>query len=101
MAEYAQVGKSALFQAQFPDYQTGRESEVYYTVYNSDGTVFIARTNSGVKEYGNGSYGVNLTFTQKNSYSIAWDLNNEMYTGEEINVLDFNELENIYRGYAS
>jgi hypothetical protein len=63
---------------------------VYYTVFNNDGSIFIPRTNTGVQEFGGGCFGVVLTFTSENNWSIVWDINGTQYkAGEEIMVHDF------------
>ena len=54
----------------------------------SDGTVFEARTNSGVIEFGNGIYGVRKTFSAEGSFSIVWDITGTDFTaGEDIQVV--------------
>ena len=48
-----------LYSVIFPrSISTGKDA--YYKIFNSDGTVHTARTNTGVIDYGDGMYGVVL-----------------------------------------
>ena len=95
-----QRGNELLYQVNFPASQADKKSSVYYTVYNNDESVFLARTNNGVLEFGDGSYGVNLTFNNEDSYSIYWEIDGTPYkASEDINIFDFRELVQ-YSGYG-
>lgn len=96
-----QTGKEEILHVNFPKSQAGKSTDVYYTIYNSDGTEFVSRTNSGVIEYGLGKYGIKKTFLINGAYAIYWDIDGLQYNaGEEINVLDFNAVD-IYTGYGN
>ena len=81
------VGLSFIYQGNFPKSKSGSLSDVYYTIYNSDGTVYQARGQSGVVELGDGAYGVLLTFSERGNWSIHWDIDSTSYVAnEEINI---------------
>ena len=65
----------------------GRVTDVYYTVYDSAGSVSGARTNSGVYELGSstGIYGASVSIANNFQGSIFWDVNGtSVYAVEEI-----------------
>ena len=55
----------------------GRVSDVYFTIYDSAGSVSAARTNTGVYELGSstGVYGVSVSIANDFQGSIFWDVN--------------------------
>lgn len=85
------VGSLNLYLANFRPTLAGKISDVFYTIFNSDGTVFTARTQSGVVEFLGGGYGVNLSFATVASYEIHWDIDgiSNAKANEEINIFDF------------
>ena len=84
------TGLITLFQVNFPKSQAG-SSDVYYTIYNGDGTVYQARTKTDVDELGEGAYGILLQFADVGNWSIHWDIDSTSYVAnEEINVQDPN-----------
>ena len=94
------IGKQTLFQSNFPKSRGGLLSNVYYTVYNASGSVYLSRRQNNLVELGQGSYGLVLTFSAEGNYSIWWDINNSPYiASEEINVVDFTQ-QNLYSGYG-
>ena len=50
-----QVSVSSFYQANFPISQTGKLSDIYYTIYNEDGTIHTTRTQTNIKEFGEGA----------------------------------------------
>ncbi len=95
-----QPGYQILYQFNVPKSQAGKKVLIYYTVYNSDETIFIARTQSGVKEFGEGAYGVLLSFPDEASYSIHWEIDGTPYIGnEEINIFNYRSVVD-YDGYG-
>jgi hypothetical protein len=95
-----QSAYSLLYQANFPKSQAGKKSSVYYTVYNSDESIYVAKTNNGVVELGDGSYGVMLQFNTEGSWSIFWEIDSTPYVAsEEINTFDFRAIIE-YTGYG-
>jgi len=65
----------------------GRVSDVYFTIYDSAGSVSAARTNTGVYELGSstGVYGVSVSIANDFQGSIFWDVNStSVYAAEEI-----------------
>ena len=95
-----QTGYYMLFQANFPKSQAGKLSDVYYTIYNSDGSIHTARTNSGIVELGAGSYGVKLSFLDESNWSIWWDIDSTPYVAsEEINAFNYRSVVD-YDGYG-
>ena len=86
------------YMAKFPSSAAGLLSDVVYTIYNDDGSVRTAQTNSGIYETQDGSYGVKLTLPS-GGYSISWKIINTRYTAsEDININDFTGQE-IVNGY--
>ena len=87
------IGNNYLYQVNFPRSQRNKLSKVYYTVYNNDGTTYTAQTQTGIVEFGNGSYGVMLGFSQAGSWSLQWIIQNTPYVaGEEIKIYDDHEV---------
>lgn len=100
MPSMIQRNKSVLLQVNFPASQAGKASDVYYTVYNEDESVYLSRRNTNVLEFGAGAYGVLLSFSSEVNYSIHWDIDSTPYVAnEEITVHDFQRLV-IYSGYG-
>lgn len=94
------VNTANLYYAAFPKSIVGQTANLYYTVYNSDGTVYLSRRQTGIQEYAYGGYGVLLTFSAEGSWSIVWDIENTPYTAkEEINIYDYTTAKN-YTGYG-
>ena len=65
----------------------GRVSDIYYTIYDSAGSVSSVRTNTGVYELGSstGIYGVSTSIANNFQGSIFWDVNGtSVYAVEEI-----------------
>jgi len=83
------IGKPFLYQATFPPALTGKTGDVYYTIYNANGSVYTAKTQAGVNELGAGSYGVVLTFNNAVTLSIYWEMEGTPYVASEtINIYD-------------
>lgn len=94
------VNEEKLFQANFNKRRSGLTGSVYYTLYKHDGTIYQARTSSGVTEYGDAKYGVKLTLNFYGNLSIYWDIDGtNIDASEEIQITDFTAGQ-IYRGYA-
>ena len=65
----------------------GRTGDVYYTVYDSAGSVSTARTNTGVYELGGstGIYAASVSIANSFQGSIFWDISGtSVYAVEEI-----------------
>ena len=83
------VGRSHIYRVSFPAI-VSEGKDIFYTIYNADGSVYQARTNSNVVEYGGGIFGIELTFASEGNYEIQWDIDGTNYeAGEEINIYDF------------
>ncbi len=79
----ADVGIPAILSVNFPQNQAGKLGSVYYEIRTGDGGTRTARTNSGVIEYGNGVYGVEITFSVEESLLILWDIDGTSYSASE------------------
>lgn len=92
------IGENIFYKVSFPECLSSGK-QVYYTVYNSDGSTYIARTNSGVVDFENGNFGVSLIFNDAGGYLIVWDIDSTTYTvSEEINIYNYgsdSDIENI------
>lgn len=89
------INELMLYSVEFPSCLSAG-LDVYYTVYNADGSVYLSRRNTGVIDFGNGKFGVELTFATGGGYYIIWDLNGTSYTaGEEINIYDYGSDDDI------
>ena len=94
------LNSTVTYVANFPKSQEGNLGDVYYRILNGDGTVHTARTNSGVAEYGDGSYGIELAFSTEGGYVIKWDIDGTIYsTHEDIDIHKFVS-DNVYSGYG-
>ena len=72
-----------LISASFGTVNTG--SSVYYTILNSDKSIYQARTNVGVTELatGSGTYGVSVPTSTLAGRSVVWDINDTSKTACE------------------
>lgn len=79
----ADVGIPAILSVGFPVSQAGKLGSVYYELRTGNGGTRMPRTNADVIEYGNGSYGIERTFTVEESLLINWDIDGTNYTASE------------------
>lgn len=86
-----------LITANFGTTHTG--ASIYYTIYNSDGTTYQARTTTGVTELvaGSGLYGVVVPNPTLIGKTVVWDKDTTSICLAETFYPDFNELIQIAR----
>jgi hypothetical protein len=89
------------FEFNVPSYISGQLGNVYYTVYDSTGSIYLSRRNTNVYVTNTGAYLVNLTFPSEGGYSIHWDITGFNFVGnEEILVFNFRTTTVYYTGYG-
>lgn len=85
-----QVGEVFISLVNFGYSKQGLLTDVHYEIFNSDGSIYLSRRQDNVIEFGNGTYGVPLSFSNKGSFVIAWEIEGTSYTAsEEIIVFDY------------
>jgi hypothetical protein len=67
------INVASLVMAQFQTNQAGKS--VYYRVVNSSNVQVVARTSTGIVEYGAGAYGVMITLATAGDYVVQFDIN--------------------------
>lgn len=86
MADFKLSDSEKIVSAQFPAGMEG--SDVHYTIYNQDQTVAVARTNSGVIDYGKGFFEVDVgsLLTSIGEYVIIFDIDSKRFAPERIRI---------------
>jgi hypothetical protein len=85
----AAINVSMQYNVSFPA-SLSEGKDVYFTVFNKDGSNYITRNKTGVRTFGGGCYGVLLTFYAEDNWAIVWDIDGTPYkAGEEICVYDY------------
>ena len=86
---------TTIFKVQFPECLIDG-NDIYYTVYNADGTINISRTNTGIVDFNDGDYGVELNFDTEGNYLIKWDIDTTSYkTSEEFTIYPYTNSDDV------